>query len=49
MIKPSLGLLWKARHFVTLELPTGARLARSRDFKHIDTLMRRWAPQLVGP
>jgi pimeloyl-ACP methyl ester carboxylesterase len=49
VIKPSLGLLLKARHFVTLKLPTGTMLARSRNFKHIDTLMRRWAPQWSGP
>jgi pimeloyl-ACP methyl ester carboxylesterase len=49
VIKPSLGLLWKARHFVTLKLPTGKMLASSRDFKHIDTLMRRWAPEWKGP
>src|SRR6185295_5774961 len=49
LIPTSPALLWKARHFVTLKLPTGATLARSRDFKHIDTLIRRWAPQWSGP
>lgn len=48
-IKPSPRLLWGARHFVTLSLPTGARLARSRDFAYIDTLMSRWAPNWSGP
>lgn len=49
VIKPSPGLLWGARHFVTLALPTGARLARGNDFAYIDTLMRRWAPSWSGP
>ena len=49
LIKPRPGLLWGARHFVTLSLPTGERLARGRDFAYIDTLMRRWAPRWSGP
>ncbi len=48
VIEPSPALLWKARHFVTLKLPTGRLLARSRDFAHIDTLIRRWAPNWSG-
>jgi pimeloyl-ACP methyl ester carboxylesterase len=42
------ALLWRARHFITLRLPTGAWLARRRDFAYIDTLMRRWAPDWSG-
>ena len=49
LIPTSPALLWKARHFLTLKLPTGPMLARSRDFKHIDTLIRRWAPHWSGP
>jgi pimeloyl-ACP methyl ester carboxylesterase len=49
LLKPSPALLWKARHFLTLRLPTGPRLARGRDFAYIDTLMRRWAPNWTGP
>jgi pimeloyl-ACP methyl ester carboxylesterase len=48
MLTPSLGLLWRARHFVTLSLPSGKSLARRRDFAYIDTLMRRWAPGWSG-
>ena len=44
----SLGLLWRGRHFVTLRLPSGAWLARRRDFAYLDTLMRRWAPNWSG-
>lgn len=43
------GLLWRARHFITLRLPTGPWLARRDDFAYIDTLIRRWAPNWSGP
>ena len=49
MLKPSPGLLWRARHFVTLRLPTSRWLARRRDFAYVDTLIRRWAPSWSGP
>jgi pimeloyl-ACP methyl ester carboxylesterase len=49
LLKPSPGLLWGARHFLTLRLPTGSRLVRRRDFAYVDTLMRRWAPRWSGP
>jgi pimeloyl-ACP methyl ester carboxylesterase len=49
LLKPSLSLLWAARHFVTLRLPTGPWLARRDDFAYIDTLIRRWAPGWSGP
>jgi pimeloyl-ACP methyl ester carboxylesterase len=49
LIKPSPGLLWGARHFVTLRLPTGPWLMRRNGFAHVDTLMRRWAPNWTGP
>ena len=47
-LKPTLGLLWGGRHFVSLRLPTGEWLARRRDFAYLDTLMRRWAPRWSG-
>jgi pimeloyl-ACP methyl ester carboxylesterase len=49
MIDRKPGLLWRARHFVTLSLPSGRWLARRNDFAYIDTLMRRWAPSWSGP
>jgi pimeloyl-ACP methyl ester carboxylesterase len=49
MIDRNPGLLWRARHFVTLSLPSGRWLARRDDFRYIDTLMRRWAPSWSGP
>jgi pimeloyl-ACP methyl ester carboxylesterase len=48
-ITPSPQLLWGARHFVTLRVPTGTRLAKANDFAYIDTLIRRWAPNWSGP
>jgi pimeloyl-ACP methyl ester carboxylesterase len=49
LLKPSPALLWRARHFVTLRLPTGSRLVRRRDFAYVDTLISRWAPRWSGP
>jgi pimeloyl-ACP methyl ester carboxylesterase len=43
------ALLWRARHFITLRLPTGSWLASRRDFDYLDTLMRRWAPNWSSP
>jgi pimeloyl-ACP methyl ester carboxylesterase len=48
LLRRSLGLLWRGRHFVTLRLPSGAWLARRRDSAYLDTLMRRWAPNWSG-
>jgi pimeloyl-ACP methyl ester carboxylesterase len=48
-ISRSLALLWRARHFITLRLPTGPWLARRNDFAYLDALMRRWAPRWSGP
>jgi pimeloyl-ACP methyl ester carboxylesterase len=49
MIDRSPALLWGARHFLTLALPSGQWLARRRDFAYLDVLMRRWAPRWSGP
>lgn len=48
-IPRSPGLLWRARHFITLRLPSGRWLARRNDFAYLDVLMRRWAPRWSGP
>ncbi len=48
-LKPSPALAWKARHFLTLRLPSGPWLARRDDFAYIDALIRRWAPNWTGP
>jgi pimeloyl-ACP methyl ester carboxylesterase len=49
LIKPSPGLLWGGRHFVTLRLPSGAWLMRRNDLQYVDTLISRWAPNWAGP
>lgn len=43
------SLLVKARHFVALKMPWAAREFASRNFRAVDTLYRRWAPNWVGP
>jgi pimeloyl-ACP methyl ester carboxylesterase len=48
-ISRSPALLWRARHFITLRLPSGPWLARRHDFAYLDVLMRRWAPRWSGP
>jgi pimeloyl-ACP methyl ester carboxylesterase len=48
-ISRSPALLWRARHFITLRLPSGQWLARRNDFAYEDALMRRWAPRWSGP
>jgi pimeloyl-ACP methyl ester carboxylesterase len=48
-IPRSPGLLGRARHFITLRVPTGPWLARRNDFAYLDVLMRRWAPRWSGP
>jgi pimeloyl-ACP methyl ester carboxylesterase len=49
LLQRSLGLAWRARHFLTLSLPSGRWLARRNDFAYLDVLMRRWAPNWSGP
>lgn len=44
VLKPSLSLLWAARHFISLNLPGAARRTRRRDFAAIDAYYRRWSP-----
>ncbi len=41
-------VLMRARHFLTLALPTRTRLMRYRDYAYVDTLIRRWAPNWTG-
>jgi pimeloyl-ACP methyl ester carboxylesterase len=48
LIKPSPKLLWNARHFIGLGLPSRRWLARHDDFAYLDTLIGRWAPQWSG-
>jgi pimeloyl-ACP methyl ester carboxylesterase len=49
LLKPSPELLWKARHFLTLSLPSRRWLAARNDFAYLDVLIRRWAPRWSGP
>ncbi len=49
LLKPSPALLWGGRHFVTLRVPSGPWLMRRHDFRYVDTLISRWAPNWSGP
>jgi pimeloyl-ACP methyl ester carboxylesterase len=48
-IRPSLGLLWTVRHFVTLRLPGAVARTRANDFAVIDELWQRWSPAWKVP
>ena len=48
-IKPSLGLLWKGRHFARLKLPGASAWISRTKLAYIDRLYRRWAPDWSGP
>lgn len=43
-LRPGLGALWRARHFVTLTLPGAVRRFARHDFAGVDQLVARWAP-----
>lgn len=49
-LKPSLSLLWKARHFVTFQFQKrAARQMRKDGFAYVDKLYRRWSPTWKFP
>ena len=41
---PTLGMLWRVRHFVTLQLPGAAARIRADNFTIVDELVQRWSP-----
>lgn len=43
-IKPSLKLLYRARHFLALRNEKSSRFAKKNNYAYIDKLYRRWAP-----
>ncbi|MBD8504876.1 alpha/beta hydrolase [Hoyosella sp. G463] len=48
LVRPSLGLLWAARHFAELRLPWARWWVQRKDFKYISDEYRRWAPGWRG-
>ncbi len=48
-LKPSLGGLWRARHFLSHKLPGAARRFAARDFAQMRTLYERWSPGFAWP
>ncbi|MBX2800781.1 MAG: alpha/beta hydrolase [Myxococcales bacterium] len=43
-LRPSVGLLWRGRHFLTLRLRGAERRLAAEDFAGVEALVRRWAP-----
>ncbi|MCU1283417.1 MAG: epoxide hydrolase [bacterium] len=43
-LRPSLGALWTARHFVAYKLPGAARRFAKNDFAALPAICRRWSP-----
>lgn len=48
-LRPSLSLLWGARHFVTLRLPGAPKRFAANDFAQIRVLYERWSPGFDWP
>lgn len=43
-VRATPGLVWRARHFLTLRLPGAEGRMRRDDFAGVDELVRRWSP-----
>lgn len=44
-LKPSLGMLWKARHFIAFQFQArAAKALRKNDFAGVEVYYRRWSP-----
>jgi pimeloyl-ACP methyl ester carboxylesterase len=48
-IRPSLGNLWKVRHFFAFKLPGATRRFQRDDFRQVDVLYKRWSPTWDAP
>jgi pimeloyl-ACP methyl ester carboxylesterase len=48
-LRPSLRLLWGARHFIRFQWKSADRLLRADDFAHVDELVHRWSPAWQVP
>lgn len=49
-LKPSLGLLWKARHFIAFQFQArAAKALRRDDFAGVEVYYRRWSPTWQYP
>ncbi|MGB1013076.1 MAG: alpha/beta fold hydrolase [Nannocystaceae bacterium] len=48
-IKPSMKMLWDARHFVTLKLPGAAKRFARGDYAKVEQLYKRWSPTWDAP
>jgi pimeloyl-ACP methyl ester carboxylesterase len=43
-VRPSLGLVWGARHMIRFKLPGALRVLTEDDSAHVDELVKRWSP-----
>lgn len=48
-LKPSLGDMWKFRHFIGFKMPGAVRRFKRGDFKTVNTLYKRWSPAWDAP
>lgn len=49
VMKPSLGLLWAARHFIAYKLPGAAKRFAKNDFAALEAIYTRWSPTFDWP
>lgn len=49
VMKPSLGLLWGARHFIAYKLPGATKRFAKDDFAALDAIYERWSPDFDWP
>ncbi len=48
-IRSTPGLLWRARHFLSLRRSSAEASVRAHDFAHVDALVQRWSPRWKVP
>ncbi len=48
-LRPSLGALWKVRHFIAFKLPGATQRFSRDDFRQVDVLYKRWSPTWDAP
>ncbi|MFT5354670.1 MAG: pimeloyl-ACP methyl ester carboxylesterase [Polyangiales bacterium] len=49
VMKPSLGLLWDARHFIAYKLPGAEKRFAKNDFAALEAIYERWSPAFDWP
>ncbi|MFK7998573.1 MAG: alpha/beta fold hydrolase [Polyangiales bacterium] len=49
VMKPTLGLLWGARHFIAYKLPGATKRFAKNDFAALEAIYKRWSPAFDWP